>query len=73
VLPPLKEYGSEDIPLLVDTLRSSSRIDTDFRGSVHAGVNGTPTFFINGRHHDGTYQFEDLLEAIQRSTMVAKR
>jgi len=32
---------------------------------VRSGVNGTPTFFINGVRHDGAYTFEALLEAIQ--------
>jgi protein-disulfide isomerase len=32
---------------------------------VRGGVNGTPTFFINGVRHDGSYDFESLLEAVQ--------
>jgi protein-disulfide isomerase len=27
-------------------------------------VNGTPTFFINGRRHDGSYDLQSLLAAI---------
>ena len=40
------------------------RIDNDFRGGVRSGVNGTPTFFINGLRYDGSYDFHGLLEAI---------
>ena len=40
------------------------RIDNDFRGGVRSGVNGTPTFFINGLRYDGFYDFDSLLEAI---------
>jgi protein-disulfide isomerase len=40
------------------------RIDNDFRGGVRSGVNGTPTFFINGLRYDGFYDFDGLLEAI---------
>lgn len=29
------------------------RIMEDFRGGVRSGVNGTPTFFVNGIRHDG--------------------
>jgi protein-disulfide isomerase len=29
-------------------------------------VNGTPTFFINGRRHDGPYDLEALTEAVER-------
>ena len=43
------------------------RIDNDFRGGVRSGVNGTPTFFINGLRYDGSYDFDGLLEAtVQR-------
>jgi protein-disulfide isomerase len=40
------------------------KVRKDFLGGVRSGVNGTPTFFINGRRHDGTYAFEDLVGAI---------
>jgi len=41
------------------------RVREDFRGGVRSGVNGTPTFFINGHRHDGLFEFEDLVEAIK--------
>jgi protein-disulfide isomerase len=41
------------------------RVRTDFLGGVRSGVNGTPTFFINGRRHDGSYEFDDLAAAIE--------
>lgn len=31
---------------------------------VRSGVNGTPTFFINGVRHDDSYDLETLLAAI---------
>ena len=40
------------------------RVRSDFMGGLRSGVNGTPTFFINGRRHDGSYAFEDLVAAI---------
>jgi hypothetical protein len=27
-------------------------------------VNGTPTFFINAQRHDGSYDYESMVEAI---------
>jgi len=41
------------------------RIRDDFRGGVRSGVNGTPTFFINGDRHDDAFEFENLLAAIE--------
>lgn len=37
-----------------------AKIRADFLGGVRSGVNGTPTFFINGVRHDGSYEYEDL-------------
>ena len=41
------------------------KVRSDFLGGVRSGVNGTPTFFINGRRHDGTWAYEDLAGAIE--------
>jgi len=43
------------------------RIDLDFRGGIRSGVNGTPTFFINGVRHDGGFGFDTLLSAIAQA------
>ncbi|MGB9428914.1 MAG: thioredoxin domain-containing protein [Gammaproteobacteria bacterium] len=42
------------------------RIRTDFNGGVRSGVNGTPTFFINGRRYDGPATFDDIAETIKQ-------
>ena len=34
-------------------------------GGVRGGVNGTPTFFINGRRHDGPFDLGTLLGVIE--------
>jgi protein-disulfide isomerase len=41
------------------------KVKSDFLGGVRSGVNGTPSFFINGMRHDGTYAFDDLVAAIE--------
>jgi protein-disulfide isomerase len=45
-----------------------TRIKADFSGGVRSGVNGTPTFFINGERHDDSYDYPSLVGAIQRHT-----
>jgi len=42
----------------------AGRVRHDFSSGVHSGVNGTPTFFINGRRHDGAWDLESLSNAI---------
>ena len=32
---------------------------------VRSGVNGTPTFYINGSRHDDSYETETLLAALR--------
>ena len=44
-----------------------ARVRADFNGGVRSGVNGTPTFFINGHRHDGAFEFEDLVLAIDEA------
>jgi protein-disulfide isomerase len=54
-------------PKLLEALESREfepRVKADFSGGVRSGVNGTPTFFINGQRHDGAYDFASLIEAI---------
>ena len=45
------------------------RVRDDFRGGVRSGVNGTPTFFINGLRYDGNWA--DTSEFIQILTDAA--
>jgi len=40
------------------------RIREDFRDGVRAGVNGTPTLFINGERYDGVRDLKHLLNAL---------
>lgn len=41
------------------------KVKADFSGGVRSGVNGTPTFFINGQRHDASYEYAELVAAIE--------
>lgn len=43
----------------------TNRVHEDFLSGVRSGVNGTPTFFINGVRHDDLYERETLIAAIE--------
>jgi protein-disulfide isomerase len=51
--------------------RHAERVREDFMSGVRSGVNGTPTFFINGIRHDGSYDADTLLAAIERAERAA--
>jgi protein-disulfide isomerase len=53
----------------LDTHRWASKVRDQFRSGVISGVNGTPTFFVNGRRHDGGYQLEELVRLVTDEAM----
>jgi protein-disulfide isomerase len=58
-----------DIRRLISELAAglhAPRVRGDFLSGVRSGVNGTPTFFINGVRHDAGFDLESLMEAIER-------
>ncbi|MGD9093399.1 MAG: Na+/H+ antiporter NhaA [Anaerolineales bacterium] len=44
----------------------ASKVQEDFRSGVRSGVNGTPSFFINGKRYDGPWDLESLVEAMEK-------
>jgi protein-disulfide isomerase len=45
-----------------------ARVKDDFMSGVRSGVNGTPTFFINGKRHDGPFDLSSLIAAIEEAS-----
>ena len=43
----------------------AARIQDDMDGGIRSGVNGTPTFFINGVRFEPRRGFEELFDAVQ--------
>ena len=43
----------------------AARVREDFMGGVRAGVNGTPTFFVNGVRHVGAHDLRTLLATLR--------
>ena len=61
--------SSEDLKLAILNRTYEPKIKKDFLGGVRSGVNGTPTFFINGQRYNGQVSFDELTSAIN-SVMV---
>jgi protein-disulfide isomerase len=72
-LPILVQYAGRiglDATKLAQDLGSRAfrtRVREDFMSGVRSGVNGTPTFFINGRRHDGPFDLASLSGAVQEA------
>ena len=43
----------------------SEKVEADFESGMRSGVNGTPSFFINGSKHDGPFDYATLALAIE--------
>lgn len=52
-----KDIGSDAI---------SNKVDADFESGVRSGVNGTPSFFVNGKKYEGDWQNGALTDFLQR-------
>ena len=53
------DFGKEEV---------EQKVEDDFEGGVRSGVNGTPSFFINGEKYNGSWDEETLLQHL--SSMV---
>ena len=73
-------YGARQIGLDVERVRREleagahrARVREDFSSGIKSGVNGTPTFYINGSRHAGDYSVETLLAAIEQAGLAKSR
>jgi protein-disulfide isomerase len=54
--------------------KHAKRVRDDFRSGVRSGVNGTPTFFINGSRYEGSWANEKaFIHALQEAAQQSGR
>jgi Na+/H+ antiporter NhaA len=74
----LKRYAEElglDVERFTDELRRrehAPRVAEDVATADSSGVAGTPSFFINGRRHQGAYDVTTLTDAVRRARNRAR-
>jgi len=49
----------------IDSDGVAEKVRSDFLSGARSGVNGTPTFFINGERYEGSWEPEVLLSVLQ--------
>ncbi len=61
------DLSENDLKTAIENELFAEKIENDFMGGVQSGVNGTPTFFINGNRHSGSFEYENLLNALHEA------
>lgn len=68
----LEQYAEDYVGLDLDRFRQemsahtyADRVRQDFLSGVYSGVNGTPTFYINGSRYDDSWDYETLLATLE--------
>jgi Na+/H+ antiporter NhaA len=74
----LERYAQElglDSERMMEELRRreyAPRVSEDVASADESGVSGTPTFFVNGRRHYGTYDMSTLTETVRAARRRAR-
>lgn len=56
--------STHELKISIESEVYAQKIQNDFMGGVKSGVNGTPTFFINEKRFNDSYEYENLLSAL---------
>jgi protein-disulfide isomerase len=64
------QLDPEEILQEIESGKHARRIKADFESGVKNGVNGTPTFFVNGKRHEGDDDVESLTIALEEAEGV---
>ena len=64
----LMKLGMTDASVPIERFSEAAkkRIQDDFDGGVRSGVNGTPTFFLNGTRYDGPTDYDSLVAVMEQ-------
>ena len=57
----------EKVAAAIEEQSFGERIRRDTEGGEKSGVHGTPTYFLNGRAHEGGLEYDDLVAAIDEA------
>ena len=77
--PSLREYAlaleldMDRFDTEIMTHAHANRVREDFRSGVMSGVNGTPTFYLNGIRYDGSWDGDSLRIAIEELIVANRR
>ena len=72
----VRRGGGVDSRVVAEALAKhtyTARVKEDFDSGVRSGVNGTPTFFINGERYDGAHDYASLREALSEAGATARK
>lgn len=50
----------------------AQKVEQDMRSGMESGVQGTPTFFINGEQYNGSYDFQTLMAVLEEAIRNAQ-
>jgi protein-disulfide isomerase len=77
--PSLREYAAfleldiERFDIEMATHVHARRVREDFMSGIRSGVNGTPTFFLNGTRYDGSWELDGLVASIGELIAITNR
>jgi protein-disulfide isomerase len=66
----LLDLSAADLQIAIENETFADKIKADFLGGVRSGVNGTPSFYINGNRHNGSFGYEDLIVALNHELKI---
>ena len=64
---------AEQLNTALESGEHLDKIRADADGGVRSGVNGTPTFFVNGVRYDGSRDFETMAEMLDRAVRAPRK